>query len=532
MEKPEQISRENSKPRIYKGLDAEAYYVKFLEHFYFEEAVAFEAVIDLAKNIEDAGGKAMMAGGAVRDEIMGNISKDWDIEVYGFQPEKIKEIAAQFGTINEVGASFGIIKLRVGNMEIDLSLPRRESKTGKTHKDFAAEFDPNMTTEEASRRRDFTMNSLAKNILTGEIEDYFGGIDDIKNKILRVTDEERFKDDALRILRGAQFVGRFGLSAEQKSLESMRSMTGELKYLPKERFREEWLKLFLKSPKPSLGLAAAMDIGIFEAMHKNEIMPLPKTPQEPEWHPEGDVWTHTLMVTDEAAKIAREEMLDERESLIVILGAFCHDLGKPSTTKFENGRVRSIGHDEAGAEPTKKFLSDIGIEKSLCEPIVKTVIAHLRPSLLYNEKLKNIKHKDAVFRNLAKTIYPATMKELACVAKSDHLGRGPFPLPDSPGKFFVPEDYPAGDWFLERANNLNIVAEKPKSVISGQDLIKQGFETNERTGNVKFGEIIKLADLLRDEKEITREEILALISESKERPIDKLIEALKEKFSA
>ncbi len=236
MEHPQQ---ESSEAKIHKGADADKYHARLLERWYFEEAVAFEEIVNFTKMVESAGGKALLVGGTVRDEFMGNFSKDFDVEVYGLRFEQIKELAGKLGRANEVGAFFGIIKLKIGKIDVDLSMPRRESKTGKGHKGFDVEPDPTMTIQEAARRRDFTMNSLAKNILTGEIYDYFGGAKDIQERILKVTDEERFKDDPLRVLRAMQFIGRFGLKSDDKSSEIIRETRRELKDLPKERLKEE-----------------------------------------------------------------------------------------------------------------------------------------------------------------------------------------------------------------------------------------------------------------------------------------------------
>jgi tRNA nucleotidyltransferase (CCA-adding enzyme) len=488
---------------------------------FMEEAGAFEKVVDFARAVEAAGGKALLVGGSVRDELMGIPPKDYDIEVYNIPPERLRELARSFGDVNEVGAAFGILKVRVGDIDIDVSLPRRESKTGRGHRDFAISADPYMSVKEAARRRDFTFNSLAKDILTGKIYDYFGGIRDIEQRILRVTDEERFRDDPLRVLRGVQFVGRFGLKVEDRTASIVREMRGELKYLPKERLREEWIKLFLKSRKPSLGLQAAMEWGIFHEMHP-EVIELIKTPQDPEWHPEGNVWIHTLMVVDEAAKIIEEERLKGEGALIVMLAAFCHDFGKPYTTREVEGKIRAHGHEEAGMEPASRFLASIGIEASLREPVVKLVVEHLKPSMLYvQEVLRGEKVTDGAIKRLAKRISPATLKQLTYVAKADHLGRGPFVDPREPEKSLMPLDYPAGNWLLERAAALGIYETKPMPVLFGRDLIAFGFQQGPL-----FGEVIRAAER-RHEEGFTRDQILDLIYQHKSRSLEEIVEILR-----
>lgn len=380
-----------------------------------------------------------------------------------------------------------------------------------------------MTIKEAARRRDFTFNALAKNILTGKVYDYFGGIQDIEQRILRVTDDERFRDDPLRVLRGVQFVGRFGLKVDDTTAGIMREMRGELKRLPKERLREEWIKLFLRSRKPSLGLQAAMEWGIFHEMHP-ELIELPKTSQEPEWHPEGDVWIHTLMVVDEAAKIIEQEQLRGNDALLVMLAAFCHDFGKPPTTQETSGKIRSLGHEEAGIEPAHKFLSEIGIEASLRDPIAKLVAEHLKPSIFYiQETQKEEKVTDGAIKRLAARISPATLKHLACVAKADHLGRGPFVDPGEPEKSFMPLDYPAGEWLLRKASELGVYETKPRPVLFGRDLIALDFKPGPL-----FGKVIQAADEMHV-RGFARDEILALIGSHKEISLEEVVQILKSK---
>lgn len=514
-------SQNSQEKRVFHRADASRERERLIEGGFTEKAGAFGKVVDFAKAVEAAGGKALLVGGSVRDNLMGIPPKDYDVEVYNIQPDQLKELASAFGQVNEVGAAFGILKVRVGDTDIDVSLPRRESKIGKGYRDFSVSADPTMNIKEAARRRDFTFNALAKDVLTGEIFDYFGGIRDIEQRILRVTDEERFRDDPLRVLRGVQFVGRFGLKVDDVTAGIMREMRGELKHLPKERLREEWIKLFLRSRKPSLGLQVAMEWGIFHEMHP-ELMELLKTPQEQEWHPEGDVWVHTLMVVDEAAKIIEQEQLKGNDALLVMLGAFCHDFGKPPTTQEAGGKIRSLGHEEAGVKPTHKFLSEIGIEASLRDPIAKLVAEHLKPSMFYvDEVQKGKKVTDGAIKRLATRISPATLRHLVCVAKADHLGRGPFVDPKEPEKSFIPINYPAGDWLLQRASELGVYETKPQPVLFGRDLIALGFKPDP-----KFGEVIRIADEMHVEG-FTRDEILALIGSHQGLSIDEIIQALR-----
>jgi tRNA nucleotidyltransferase (CCA-adding enzyme) len=515
-------SNESSEVKIIQRTNAQAEVARLEQGGFYDEAKVYRKVVEFAETIQQAGGRAMLVGGCVRDELMGILPKDYDVEVYGIEPDKLKQLAESFGQVNEVGIAFGILKIRVEDMDIDVSLPRRESKTGSGHKDFSISADPSMSVKEAARRRDFTFNALAKDVLTGEVHDYFGGINDIEQRIMRVTDEERFRDDPLRVLRGVQFVGRYGFKVDDRSSEIMREMRGELRHLPKERLREEWVKLFTRSRKPSLGLQAAMEWGIFHELHP-ELIELPKTPQEPEWHPEGDVWIHTMMVVDEAAKIVEREQLKGKDALVVMLGSFCHDFGKPNTTEESDGRVRALGHEEAGVEPTIKFLSEIGIEASLRDTVAKLVAQHLKPSMFYIEEVKKGKKiSDGAIKRLAVRISPANLKQLVCVSESDHLGRGPFVDPVEPEKSLMPSEYPAGAWLLQRADSLGVYEAKPEPILFGRDLIAFGF----RPGKL-IGETIRVADDLHV-KGYSRDEILSIVYENKEKSLEDIIRMMSE----
>lgn len=421
MEKPK---TENNDMEI---LDTPDNYMEKLKNAGLEKhAEAYETVLQIAEAIKSEGGAALLVGGSVRDICAGKISKDYDIEIYGLEADKIEKIANRFGKVSEVGKAFGILKLSLpGGLDIDLSLPRTDSKISAGHGGFKVKTDPNMPIEDAARRRDFTINSMAMNPLTGELHNPFGGKEDLKNRILKITDPERFKDDPLRVMRALQFIGRFGLSLDKDSIPVIMEMTKELKELPKERIFEEWKKLLLKSKKPSLGLTAGMSLGVLKEIHP-EFPPMAETPQEPEWHPEGDVWIHTLMCVDEAAKAIRQEDIesDSDEALTIMLGALCHDLGKQATTEIKEGRIKSHGHESAGEEPAKKFLATLGAKNIIRDKVAKITVNHLAPSMLYiTDVIKGEKVSDGAFRRLAQRIHPATIRELVLVVQSDHLGR-------------------------------------------------------------------------------------------------------------
>jgi tRNA nucleotidyltransferase (CCA-adding enzyme) len=428
-----------------------------------------EKIVKLAEKVKSNGGRAMLVGGCVRDELMGVEPKDWDLEIYGIKPESLRKILDDFGKVDAVGEAFTVYK--IGN-DLDVALPRREKKIGRGHKGFVVEGDPNMSFEEAAKRRDFTINAIMKDVLTGEIVDCYGGQDDIKRKIIRHISDETFVEDSLRVLRAAQFAGRFEFSINLKTVELCRSI--DLTDLPKERIWGELEKLLLKSEKPSIGLQCFYNLNIADQLFL-EFISLVGVPQEAEWHPEGNVDVHTLMVTDEARKLIDD--LPYAKQVTVMLGALCHDFGKPATTKFFDGRWRSHAHDEAGVEPTISFLDKLGIFTldgyDVREQIIQLVRYHLLPGMFYKSK-----PGDGAFRRLARKVEPDLLYR---VAKADSLGRNPEWLPKE--KWFKAE---AQEWFIERVRELDIETEAPKSFLLGRHLIELGLKPSK-----EFGDIIK-----------------------------------------
>lgn len=416
-------------------------------------------ILKLSEIVKENGGRAMLVGGCVRDELMSIEPKDWDLEIYGIEPKKLREILDKFGKVDAVGEAFTVYKI---GQDLDVALPRRERKTGRGHKGFIVEGDPDMSFEEASKRRDFTINAILKDVLTGEIIDCFGGQKDIENKILRVVSRETFAEDSLRVLRAAQFAARFEFQIDEETKAICRSI--DLTDLPKERIWGELEKLLLKSEKPSIGLQYFYDLKIANQLFP-EFVALVGVPQEPEWHPEGSVDLHTLMVVDEARKLIDD--LPHSKQVTVMLGALCHDFGKPATTQFFDGRWRSHAHDEAGVVPTLSFLDKLGIYTldgyDVRAQIVQIVRYHLTPGMFYKSQ-----PGDGAFRRLARKVEPDLLYR---VAKADSLGRNPDWLPKE--KWFKAE---AQEWFIERIRALNVETEAPKAILMGRHLIELGLK--------------------------------------------------------
>jgi len=418
-------------------------------------------VIDLATAVSAIGGRAMLVGGCVRDELMGIEPKDWDVEVYGVEPQKLLEILDTFGEVNVVGEAFAVYKI---GSDLDVSIPRRERKSGHGHRAFAVDGDPTMSFEQAALRRDFTINAILKDPLTDEIVDSFDGRSDIERKLLRMVSRETFSEDSLRVLRAAQFAARFEFDIESATVDACKRI--DVTDLPKERIWGEFEKLLLKPQKPSIGLKWLYDLGVVKQIFP-EMHLLVGVPQEPEWHPEGDVDIHTRMVVDEARKLIDE--LDYPRAVAVMLGALAHDFGKPPTTEFIDGRTRSRGHDEAGVEPTLSFLDTLGIYTldgfDVRNQIVQLVRYHLKPGEYYKAKSPV---GDGAFRRLARKVEPDLLYR---VAKADSLGRNPDWWPVE--KWFGSE---AQEWFIEKVRELQIEKKAPDPILMGRHLIELGLE--------------------------------------------------------
>jgi tRNA nucleotidyltransferase (CCA-adding enzyme) len=415
----------------------------------------------IAEAVRAAGGRALIVGGWVRDRLLGLDSKDVDVEVFGVDASRLRTLLASLGRVEEVGESFQVFKAG----DVDVSLPRRESKSGRGHKGFAVAGDPSMSIPEAARRRDFTINAISWDPLTGEYLDPCGGRDDLARRLLKVVDPTRFADDSLRVLRAVQFAARFDLVLDEQTRRLCRAIP--LDDLPAERVWGETEKL-LFAPRPSIGLALALELGVVQALFP-ELAALVACPQEPEWHPEGDVWVHTLQVVDQARE--RLDGLPRPQQIVIMLGAVCHDFGKPATTALLDGRIRSIDHEEQGVGPATAFLDRLNVHSldgyDVRRQVLGLVAHHLKPGMWF--KVRN-EVGDGAFRRLAQKV---DLELLARLAKADCLGR-------RPGTF----NCDAMDWFLERARALGVEHRPPAPLLLGRHLLALGLDPGPRVGAI------------------------------------------------
>ena len=420
-----------------------------------------EVALAVARAAGARGGRAVVVGGFVRDRLLGRQSKDLDLEVFGVPQGEMLALLGAIGRVEPVGRAFPVYKLG----PIDVALPRRESKSGRGHTAFAVEGDPFMTFEEAARRRDFTMNAVGWDPLTDEYLDPFGGRADLHTRRLRVVDARTFADDSLRVLRAVQFAARFACTLDDEARAICRAIP--LDDLPAERLWGEFEKLLLVAERPSLGFTVARELGVIEQVLP-EMTPLYDCPQDPEWHPEGDVWIHTLMVIDEARR--RNADLDRPRLAAVMLGAVCHDLGKPATTAIIEGRWRSPGHEAAGVPAATAILDRFNVNTvdgfDVRRQVLGLVAEHLRPSAFHKTRDTV---KDGAFRRLAARV---DLELLVRFGRADCHGRG--------GTF----DCAAMDWFIERARTLGVEHAPPAPILLGRHLLGLGVAPGPRMGEI------------------------------------------------
>lgn len=403
--------------------------------------------------------RAFLVGGCVRDALLGLAVKDFDVEVLGISYEALAKALSRRGRVDFVGRSFGVVKLSTGSgLAYDFSIPRRDRKVGLGHKGFEVEFDASITPQEAASRRDFTINALMFDPRSGEMLDFFGGQADLRARVLRHT-SGAFVEDPLRVLRGMQFAARFDLRPAPETVALCRSIKSSFSELAVERVGDEWFKWAAKSAVPSVGLRFLADTEWLE--HFPEVAALRGTPQEPEWHPEGDVFTHTAHCCDALVKLPQWQAADTESRIAWMLAVLAHDFGKPATTHTaeRDGRMRIVspGHEAGGVEPALKFLERIHSPNAIRDrvpPLVANHLAHMQPVT------------DRGVRRLAKRLEPETIAGLCVIVTADHNGRPPKPA-------CVPEGVKA---LLAKAEELRVQASAPKPILQGRHLVAAGMQ--------------------------------------------------------
>lgn len=410
----------------------------------------------IAQAIKRKGGSAYYVGGYVRDRLLGIENKDIDIEVHGIKPEELLEILKTFGNPKTYGQNFGIFGLN----GIDIAMPRKEKAIGRGHRDFEIDVDPYVGTKEASRRRDFTINALMQDVLTGEIIDHFNGREDLQNGIIRHIDDSSFVEDPLRVFRAAQFSARFNFKIDDSTLSLCKGI--DVTNLSKERIEAELKKALLKSKKPSRFFEVLRQIDKLSFWF-SELQQLIDLKQDPIYHPEGDVWIHTMQVLDNAQVYLNEVS----NPYGFMLACLCHDLGKIVTTTIDGDRIHSYNHEIEGLPLAKQFLHRFTSEKDVVRYVLNMVELHMQPNVMAKDQ-SSLKATNHMFDN--------------CVAPLDLIYLS---ICDSDK-----EENDKQKFLFDRYQQyIEIMA---KTYISGDDLIAAGYKPGE-----DFSELLDYAHKLR-----------------------------------
>ena len=440
----------------------------------------FDITKEIAEYIKSFGGNTYYVGGFVRDRLLGIENKDVDIEVHGIEPDRLFLLLEEIGEPVTFGKRFGLYSLRGEN--IDIAMPRCEHATGTGHRDFEINVDPYIGTEAAARRRDFTINSIMQDVLTGEIVDHFGGQDDLSAGIIRHIDSETFIEDPLRVLRAAQFVARFDFEIADATIELCRGI--DISTLSKERVEEELKKALLKTDKPSIFFETLREMDQLKVWFP-ELERLIGLEQNPKHHPEGDVWIHTMEVLDRASAY-REKASDTYRFMLL---ALTHDLGKIVTTEVspKDGCIHAYGHEKEGLPLVETFVKRITNKKDVITYVKNMVPLHMKPNIASFSK-PPVKSTNKMFDAAV------SAEDLVWMSKADH------PVMADEEQFEGDSDF-----LFERLRIYEETMAKP--YVSGGDLIAAGLEPGEN-----FSEILGYAHKLRlagIDKETAMKQVLA-----------------------
>ena len=425
--------------------------------FRIENPVLAGILRQIEQMIRRAGGRTWLVGGCLRDLVFGRQPRDLDLEIFGLPPGQVHRVLGEQFSVQFVGKAFGVFKLQ--GLAVDISIPSRMLTENAFVPGLLRQADPDMDIDEALARRDFTMNAMAWDPDTLELRDPFNGRADLDAHVLRHV-SERFAEDPLRVLRGMQLAARFELTAAPETVALCKTLTQDGQ--PSERLWEEWKKLLLQGTKPSLGLQFLSDCGWLHFYP--ELAALQGCEQDPTWHPEGDVWIHTLHCLD---WFAMERTSNQNDDLIVGLGVLCHDFGKPATTTTDFGRITSRGHEPEGEAPTRRFLERLTNQEDLINEVIPLVLCHLRPRALFDAKAS-----DSAVRRLARQVQ--SIDRLVRVARADHAGRPPKPF----------DGFPAGEWLLESARKLDVENQAPTPIVMGRHLLELGVQPGRDMGRL------------------------------------------------
>ena len=422
----------------------------------------YSMAIQIAKKVKEVGGIAYFVGGYVRDSILDIPNKDIDIEIHGIKPEILKNILSELGDIQTIGNAFGIYNLK--GYDLDIALPRKERCIGTGHKDFEVYVDPYIGTHAAARRRDFTINALMKNILTGEIVDEFNGLNDLKNHIIRHVDSSTFREDSLRVLRACQFAARFNFKIASETINLCKTM--DLSTMPKERIAGELSKALLKAKKPSVFFNSLYECE--QTKWFKEVYTLKGIKQDSEYHPEGDVYMHTMSVLDQAGGLFPTGIDNPDRYLPFMLSALCHDFGKVNTTEINSkGRLCALNHEITGIPIANDFLGRIYNNKGFIKYVDNMIKYHMKAHSCFNNRSKT-KTTNLMFDKL---LYP---KDFILLVYADSTGHDLDNLDSRQFNMFLEKAMTESGFLTDRY--LDYGKRISESHITAEDLINIGLK--------------------------------------------------------
>ncbi len=420
-----------------------------------------DTVVKLCHSLKKIGGSAYLVGGAVRDLSIGIPLKDIDVEVYGLDAETLNTHLQQIGRTEHVGKQFGVIKLWSEGHEIDVALPRTEKKTDSGHRGFDVTADPGISPEIASQRRDFTINAMMYDPIEDQLLDFHNGRADLARGVLRHV-SPAFAEDPLRVLRAVQFTARFRLTLDPETASLCRSLLSEADSLPTSRIWCEWQK-WSHADYPSYGLRALRESGWITLYP--ELEALINCPQDPKWHPEGDVWGHTCQVVDRASEITSRYNWNSETRELMLFAALCHDLGKPACTfTDESGVIRSPGHSMEGKIHCSSFLKRIAAPKKIEQSVLPIVQEHM--THLHGDPTPR------AIRHLASRLEPANIEIWEALVEADASGREPSPA-----------SRPAESWLIQ-AELMAHEQQKPARIVTGKLLRELGVQPGKQMGEI------------------------------------------------
>lgn len=424
----------------------------------------------LAGKVAACGGRVYYVGGFVRDRLLGRENKDVDVEVHGISLDCLEGILAELGTLEVLGASFGIYNLH--GHKLDICVPRRADTGSRGGRgEFRELSDPFVGVRQAALRRDLTINALYEDVLTGEVVDFFGGREDLERGVIRHVDDETFVQDPLRVLRVAQFAARLSMRVDPATTELCSHVN--LDDLPAERVEEELRKALLKAPRPSVFFGELRAMGQLEPWFA-EVAALIDVPQNPVYHPEGDVYNHTMLVIDAAAEL-RDQASD---AYSFMLAALCHDLGKPQVTCERDGRIISYGHEKVGVDVARAFLARVVGSAKVRDYVLNMVELHMKP----NSNVAQGAGRKSYNRLFDQSCCP---RDLLLLATSDDRGSGGQVTPG------------VHERLLEALAVYEELMARP--YVQGRDLIEAGVEPGPVMGEVlRYAHKLRLAGLSKE----------------------------------